>query len=216
MIRHHPSTETLLAYAAGTLRAGHALVVSAHLQGCIECQHASARLEAIGGALLEDLPPDTLPADAFTQALAALEHKADESNPRHAPPLPAPKRFPTNFPMPQALHGTRVGRWIWVGRGVYYSRLHLPWAPQEHVMLIRVAANRPVISHSHGGREFTQILQGSYHDETGYYQQGDMAEETHETKHQPCAGEQGCLSLAALENGLRLPWLKGLINRSAA
>lgn len=211
MIHHHPSTETLLAYAAGTLRAGHALVVSAHLEECATCQQTTARLAALGGVLLDALPPDNLPADAFTRALAALE----DINVPAAPPR-GPARFPAHLPLPQALYGTRLGRWLWVGRGVYYSRVHLPWAPKEHVMLIRVAANHPVIAHSHGGREFTQILQGSYRDETGSYQQGDMAEENQETRHQPRAGEQGCLCLAALEDGVRLPWFKILAKRSAA
>lgn len=211
MIRHHPSTETLLAYAAGTLRAGHALVVSAHLQGCTTCQHTTAALETLGGAVLDALPPDNLLPDAFTRALGALD-----DTPEYVGPPSAPARFPANIHLPRALSGTRIGRWLWVGRGVRYSRVHLPWAPREHVMLIRVAANRPVITHSHGGREFTQILQGSYRDETGYYQQGDMAEEDNETKHQPRAGAEGCLCLAALEDGLRLSWFKALTTRSAA
>lgn len=211
MICHHPSAETLLAYAAGTLRAGHALVVSAHFQGCTACQHATAEFEAIGGAVLDSLPPENLLPNAFTQALTALE-----STPKYIAPPSGPVRFPSNTPIPKALYGTRIGRWLWVGRGVYYSRVHVPWAPAEHVMLIRVSANRPVITHSHGGREFTQILQGSYRDETGYYQKGDMAEEDHETKHQPRAGDEGCLCLAALEDGLRLPWFKSLTKRSAA
>lgn len=211
MIRHHPSTETLLAYAAGTLRAGHALVVTAHLQGCSDCQRSVAKLEALGGTLLEDLPPDTLPPDAFARTLAALEN-----TPARAKPIAEPAYLPSNTLMPQALSATRIGRWLWVGRGVHYSRVYLPWAPKERVMLIKVAANRPVIAHSHGGREFTQILQGSYHDEAGSYQCGDMTEEDHQTTHQPRAGEQGCLCLAALEDGLRLPWLKNLTKRSAA
>lgn len=211
MTHHHPSTETLLAYAAGTLRAGHALVVCAHLQECLACQQSTARLASLGGALLDSLPPDNLPADAFARTLAALEDKP--APPKHQCP---PARFPAHIPLPQALYGTRLGRWLWVGRGVYYSRVHLPWASQEHVMLIRVAANRPVLAHSHGGREFTQILQGSYSDETGVYQQGDMAEENQETRHQPRAGEQGCLCLAALEDGLRLPWFSALARRSVA
>ncbi len=82
-------------------------------------------------------------------------------------------------------------------------------------MLLRVAANRRVLSHSHGGAEFTQILHGSFQDETGQYAAGDLAEEDEHTNHQPHAGPQGCLCLASLEGGLRLPWLNRLTRRFA-
>ena len=215
MIHHHPSTQTLLAHAAGTLRPGHKLVVDTHLHVCSTCQQTKWRLESLGGVLLEDLPPDSLAPDAFARALAAL----DETS---APPCPSVSSaghqpgWSSAEKLPRTLWGTEIGRWLWIGPGIRYSRVRLPWAPKENVMLLRVAANRPVIAHSHGGLELTQILRGSYIDATGHYQVGDMAEEDNESNHQPRAGTQGCLCVAALEGGLRLPWLSRLIGRSAA
>ena len=113
------------------------------------------------------------------------------------------------------MRGVELGRWLWVGPGVRYSRVFLPWAPRENVMLLRVAANQRVISHSHGGEEFTQVLQGGFTDSTGHYAAGDMAEADGDLVHQPWAGAEGCLCLAALEGGLRLPWLRRFTRRTA-
>ncbi len=201
MIQHHPAPETLLAYSAGTLPAGRALVVMAHLQGCPHCQAEAATLDALGGALLETLTPEPLAPDAFARTLAQLDTPAPPA-PRRQTPLPQP----FGLTLPAALHGTRIGRWLWLGRGLRYSRVRLPWAPEANVMLLRVAPNRRVITHSHGGAEFTQVLHGGFYDATGHYEAGDLAEADEHLSHQPCAGPQGCICLAALEGGLRLPW----------
>ncbi|GAN79133.1 ChrR family anti-sigma-E factor [Acidocella aminolytica] len=214
MIRHHPSAETLLAHAAGQLPAGHALVVAAHAQGCPHCRAELARLEALGGELLDSLTPEGMALDAFTATLARLD---EPPHPRRVPAKPrqANLRLPHGISLPSVLAGAEISRWLWVGPGVRYSRVRLPWAPNDNVMLLSVAANRRVIAHSHGGSEFTQVLQGSFSDETGHYGAGDMAEEDNDTNHQPRANDDGCLCLAALEGGLRLPWLTRLTRRFA-
>jgi putative transcriptional regulator len=207
VIRHHPAPETLLAHAAGTLQAGHGVVVAAHLQGCAQCRAELAALEAAGGALLEELPPETLAAEAFAQVLARLDE-----------PLPAPPSrprqaelgLPEGLRLPAALRGAEIGRWLWIGPGVRYSRVRLPWAPEQNVMLLRVAGGRKVIHHTHGGAEFTQVLWGGFRDETGHYGPGDIGEADETLAHQPVADPEGCICLAALEGGLRLPWLTRL------
>ena len=51
IIRSHPSEATLLAYAAGTLAPGPALVVAAHLAFCKDCRQPITTWEtaAVGG-----------------------------------------------------------------------------------------------------------------------------------------------------------------------
>ncbi len=203
MIRHHPSAETLLAHAAGTLPAGQALVVAAHVQGCGACRAELARLEALGGAVLDELAPEPLAAEAFAAVLDRLDAPAPKPP---APPRQANLGLPAGLRLPTALRGAEIGRWLWVGPGIRYSRVRLPWAPNENVMLLRVGGSRRVIPHSHGGAEFTQVLHGGFTDSTGHYGPGDMAEADHDLAHQPAADPEGCICLAALEGGLRLPW----------
>jgi predicted ChrR family anti-sigma factor len=72
-ITRHPTDETLLRYAAGTLPEGPALVVAVHLALCGICQRQIRTCETLGGALIESLPPATLSADALAATLAKLD-----------------------------------------------------------------------------------------------------------------------------------------------
>ena len=65
MTRHHPSEATMLSYAAGALPAPHATVVRTHLALCGTCR-GSLRLAAeLGGAIVQEMPPAALAADAL-------------------------------------------------------------------------------------------------------------------------------------------------------
>ncbi|MFT9090118.1 MAG: ChrR family anti-sigma-E factor [Gluconacetobacter sp.] len=208
MICHHPAPETLMAHAAGTLGASHTVVMQAHLEGCPQCRAVLDELEAAGGAMLDALPPEPLQAGAFGRVLTRLEA---------VPPLspPAPRQaelgLPLGLRLPAALRGAGIGRWLWAGRGVRYSRVRLPWAPTQHVMLLRVAGGRRVPHHAHGGMELTQVLWGGFRDGDAHYGAGDLGEADEATAHQPEADPEGCICLASLEGGLRLPWLTRLL-----
>ncbi len=211
MIHHHPSDESLLRLAAGTLPAGLAVVVQAHLETCPACRAETQRLEALGGAILEDLPPEPLDERAFNQVLARLDEPALPRAPR--PPRQTRRVLPEGVSLPAALKGADIGRWLWVGWGIHHSRVRLPWAPDQTMMMFRVDGGRRVIHHTHGGAEFTQVLAGGFSDETGHFSAGDLAEADETLEHQPVADPEGCICLAALEGGLRLPWLDRLLRR---
>jgi anti-sigma factor ChrR (cupin superfamily) len=63
-MNNRPTDEILMAYAAGTLPQGPALVVAAHLTLCPESRERVRRFETIGGMVLEDMPPVEMSADA--------------------------------------------------------------------------------------------------------------------------------------------------------
>lgn len=210
MIRHHPASETLLACATGTLAAAHAVVVRAHAQGCPQCRATLGALEAAGGALLGDLPPEPLETATFGHLLTRLDTPAPV--PRSAP-RQADLALPEGMRLPAALNDAGIGRWLRVAPGVRYSRVCLPWASAQNVMLLRVAGGRRVPHHSHGGMELTQVLWGGFHDNSGVYGPGDLGETDETIAHQPVADPEGCICLASLEGGLRLPWLTRLLGR---
>jgi putative transcriptional regulator len=203
-ITHHPADDTLLRFAAGTLSAGLALLAAAHVAGCAQCRGRMVAFEAVGGALLDSQAPAALAPTAFADVLARLDDEAP------APPAPprAKRHLPPDMLLPPMLGLCDIGHWLWLGRGVRYSRLRLPWAPEANVMLVRVAANRPLFSHTHTAHELTLILRGGYSDGTGQYATGDMAEGDGDLRHQPRADAEGCICLLALEGRLLLDgWL---------
>lgn len=69
---YHITEETLLSYAAGMLAEAPSGVVAAHLPGCTRCRSAVAALEIVGGALLDEIAPVPMSAEALSLILARL------------------------------------------------------------------------------------------------------------------------------------------------
>jgi putative transcriptional regulator len=204
VITHHPSDLTLARLAAGTLDAGPRLVVATHLSGCERCRGGLRSFEAVGGAMLDGAPPTRLSPDVFARALKRLD--ATE-----LPAEPPPRVRHPDLPPP--LNGYELGPWRSVGRGFQWRRLTLPESPGANVIMLKVAAGRPVPHHGHSGTEYTQVLTGSFSDSLGRYRAGDCIEMDEDVNHQPVVDQDGeCICLAAVEGKLRLSgWIGRLI-----
>src|SRR5262245_37079488 len=94
-IRHHPRSELLVTYAAGTLGEGASLLVASHLTLCPACRAHVAGPEAVGATVLEALPATGV-SDARTASLMAQLDTADTS----VPATPAPTPSATGLPQP--------------------------------------------------------------------------------------------------------------------
>lgn len=211
-ISHHPSDETLLRLAAGTLSAGPALVVSVHLEGCPACRDRLARFEAVGGAILNEMPPAPLAPDLFARTLKRLE--ADRLS--HSNQKESIKRKPPalGIELPLAMRGCEVGPWRWLGPGFRWSKVKIPGSPDAKVMLLKGRAGLRLPAHGHVGTEFTQILTGSLSDARGQYFPGDLDEADDGIDHTPVVGEESeCVCLAALEGDTRLHGILGRLLR---
>ena len=208
-IRHHPSEETLLRQAAGTLSAGPALVVAVHLEGCESCRRRLLDLEALGGALLEALPPQPMGQDALARALERLDSVAP---PRSATKPPAVLRHRRlGLDLPAALQPCDVGRWRWGIPGFRWSRVTIPGVPDARVVLLKGKAGLRLPLHGHGGTEYLQVLSGALSDERSRYLPGDLDEAGPDVDHRPAVDPEGeCVCLAALE-GDTLP--RGALGR---
>jgi putative transcriptional regulator len=209
-INHHPSDETLLRLAAGTLGAGPALVVSVHLEGCALCRERVAKFEAAGGAILEEMPPAPLAADLFGRTVQRLE--AIPSTPVREP---APKKQPAlGIELPLAMRHCEVGPWRWLGPGFHWSKVKLAESPEAKIMLLKGRAGLHLPAHGHTGLEFMQVLSGSLSDERGRYFPGDLDEADDAVDHRPVVGsESDCICLAALEGDTRLHGMLGRLLR---
>jgi putative transcriptional regulator len=204
VISHHPSDLSLARLAGGTLGAGPELVIDTHLAGCPQCRGRLRSFEAVGGAMLDEVAPARLSPDAFQRALERL----DEADP---PAEPQPRVLHPDLPPP--LNAYEIGPWRLVGPGFRWRRLMLPESPDANVIMLRVAAGRPVPHHGHSGTEYTQVLTGSFSDALGQYRAGDCIEMDEEVSHQPVVDRDGeCICLAAVEGRLRLSgWIGRLM-----
>lgn len=207
-ISHHFDDATLMAYSAGTLPQGMALLVACHLHWCPHCRERMHATDAVGGALLERLQPAALQADAFDRLLARLDEPEQELS---VSPSPMDATANPELPPPLAqLLDTPLDDLPWkrIGYGVKQLDLHLegPGAAR----LLRIAPGVSVPHHTHGGNELTLILKGSYNDELGRFCQGDVADLDGEVSHQPLVDtDEECICLIATDAPLKFSGLVG-------
>ena len=71
---------------------------------------------------------------------------------------------------------------------------------KDELKLIKMDPGVSVPHHSHGGKEFILVLEGSFRDEYGEYSKGDIQINDQKIKHTPIASiETGCVCLSITE-----------------
>ena len=207
-IRHHPKDETLMAYAAGTLVSALSALVSCHLALCPRCRTAFARMEWIGGALLERARPEELSRKAVGRALSRFPQSQAKMRADNAPKPNAPGNG--ILPKPLAAH---LGRgiddiaWKELAPGVEQFKIKMPRRGGD-LRLLRVQAGLKLLRHGHYGTELTLVLKGAYGDETGEYHAGEVADLDEDIEHRPRVTADGeCICIIAGERHPRYPRL---------
>ena len=173
-----------------------ALVAATHVGRCVTCQKTVAALQATGGALLDELPPVALAADALDRLLPRLDQP-----PPALPPILNPQLWPP-------LNRIPLGRWWPLGIGVRYCPLRTTgnaWGG-----LILAQPRRALLAHGHAGLELTCVLSGAFIDGGEEYLAGDVSEPILDHDQPPrVIGTEPCLCVIASE-GMRLHGLLGL------
>ena len=163
----------LIDFAAGSLPEGLSILVATHLSLCPACRAAVADAEALGGALLDSLPPEALAPEALDRVLSRL----DEETPGEAAPE---QRGEGGLPLPlRAYLGEDLDALDWQSLAPGVDKVPLGplsktvWRPEEVVCLVRVLPGAVAPRHTHMGNEATVIVQGGFADDSGEYEQGD-------------------------------------------
>ncbi len=212
--RYHPSDETLARAAAGTLADGPALVVGTHLAGCAACRAKLRQFEAVGGALLEQLPPTPMAADSLARALAAIDAGEPDAVAVDVRAIVRPAR-PDDIVLPGPLADCQIGNWRRLAPGIRFSRVLTPGRQSTGIVIYRVAANTRLPEHGHSGTEFTQVLHGTLCDGHKRFLPGDLVEADADVEHEPFAGPDGeCVCLAAVDGKLIIHSLIGRMVQS--
>jgi putative transcriptional regulator len=208
--RSHPSPETLISYASGTLPSAIAGVVACHISICPDCRADAHRLDILGGLLLAriEAPPGR---EMLERRMArALSDPFLDVAPHQS--LPAGPDDPV-LPMPLAHHlgmTTEEIPWKRVVRGVEQYWVKLPEG-EGQMRLLRIDPGKILLEHTHLGMELTLVLKGIYGDSTGQFRRGDVIEWSEETEHQPRVfGEEQCICLVGTE---RQPYYHRLLAR---
>jgi putative transcriptional regulator len=201
MVKHHPASDFLTDFVAGTLPVPQAACISAHLNYCNGCRKSAEQLQTIGGVLMEQLSPVAVSESVLDTVLARLDD-------------PAPLAFASQQvheqeeSLPRLLNRIINGDFtqlIWrrVTRSLSVSYLKTGDSDYEFA-LYRIAAGGQIPDHDHGGSEMTLVLEGGFSDERGTYHPGDFIFRTASETHAPVAidGEE-CICLAVLDAPLK-------------
>jgi putative transcriptional regulator len=205
-IRHHPSEAILAAYASGALADGPGLATALHLDSCAACRRAVGLFEAVGGALIEDMPESAMDSQALDLALARIERPYA---PRPARGARADRR---GIRLPAALAGRRIGARRFVAPDLWVAHVRSNAPDGWRTYLLHAGKGARLLQHGHQGVELTTVISGAFRDETGLYGPGDFAEADEALDHRPAVeGDGACLCLISAEGGVRARGLARLL-----
>jgi putative transcriptional regulator len=195
-ITHHPDIATLMSCAAGSQHEACAAVIASHLSVCPECAKEVARMQEIGVALFDQLPPATL-INTDAPVVAARAGEADTETRSRCGALGGEVPAPLQPRLGDCLASIP---WRRIAPSIWQYRIPLSNAKCGDLQLIKAAPGTYFPEHGHRGSELTLVLAGSYHDETGTYGVGDLADHDQSVVHQPVAdAKTGCVCLFATE-----------------
>jgi putative transcriptional regulator len=185
------------------------LLMDLHIQACAECRQASDAALAIGGALLDALPPALLPPSLFQRTLQAIDAL-------DAPPAARPARAPAfaaKWPSPlrDRLAANPLAKWRNLPAG--FRAMRIPFKDQSsRVWIMNAPGGRGPLRHSHVADEWTVVLEGGFTDETGTYAPGDFAHMGSGDEHAMIAEPgEGCVCVLLVRENPRYVTLVGKI-----
>jgi putative transcriptional regulator len=206
-INHHLDDATIFSYVAGSLSQGMALVVASHLSLCKSCQNRVLDMEAIGGALLQDIESAEMSDAALAQALARLDDST-ETLPSLGQGAESCQGSDIPAPLREYINSLETLQWKRVGKGLYY--VDVIERADGICRLFKLEPGKVVLPHRHRGNELTLTLRGSYSDVMGCYTRGDIADIDEQVEHEPVVGgSEDCVCLVALDSPLKYTTLLG-------
>ena len=104
-------------------------------------------------------------------------------------------------PLTKVLGNIKKVSWKSVYKG--FKEYNLPISDNDSFKLIQMDPGISVPLHSHKGKEYILVLDGSFCDEYGEYKKGDMQINDKNIKHIPTAcNKNGCICLSITENDI--------------
>jgi putative transcriptional regulator len=202
MVKHHPDARLLNEFAAGALPLAQSLCVSLHLNYCEQCSRNHKRLQQLGSAMFDRLEPQSVGDSLLDTVMSRLDEDVPLTFPREV----SEESHESDYP---ALIRRLMDRdydeleWERVTPSLRISRLRTGDRDNEFA-LYHIKAGGRIPHHTHRGAELTQVLEGSFADESGFYSEGDFLMRDADDEHTPTASRDGdCICIGVLDAPIR-------------
>ena len=208
-VRHQVTDNVLTAYAAGNLPEAFNLVVASHVSLCDEARVRLEAMEAVGGAVLDDLDGEEMSYGSFEATMRLISER-----PKEAIKTEAVRKTCAVLPAPLMDYvGGDVASINWRPLGMGTKQAILKSSGEANVRLLFIPAGAEMPDHGHHGTEMTLVLQGAFIDGDDRFARGDIEIANEELEHTPIAdiGED-CICLTATNAPLKF---NGLLPRIA-
>ncbi len=181
--------ELIFHYAAGTASVAKSLMASTYLFLNSHESKIYQKFERYCGEELRKSPliePTNLKAEDCTKVLNSKKSTIEIDN---------------KNPINKFISSYASIKWKKIFKGFYEYSLNL--SEKDSVKLIKMDAGTSVPLHSHNGKEYILVLEGSFNDEYGNYSKGDLQINDSNIKHTPIASmENSCICLSITEKEL--------------
>ena len=181
--------ELIFHYAAGTTSIAKSLMASTYLFLNSHESQIYQKFEKYCGEELKKSPliePTNLKAEDCIKSITREKEKIEVNN---------------NNPINKFIPSYSNLKWKKIFKGFYEYSLNL--SKKDSIKLIKMNPGTSVPLHSHNGKEYILVLEGSFNDEYGNYSKGSLQINDSNVKHTPIANDKnGCICLSITEKQL--------------
>ncbi|MGK0306104.1 MAG: putative transcriptional regulator [Gammaproteobacteria bacterium] len=204
MINFHPSFTDLRSFSAGNCEPAMALMISAHVDMCPQCQQECIEFQADLASELFNPQTSAAPLDSQFYAMMSKITALPEKK------LATPEIINTSieldgkfFELPRALrrHVKNTGNWSRLVGKLWQAPVDLGDIGKANFMYMEKGGRVP--EHTHKGTEMTLVVDGQYGDGIAEYDCGDFTLMNNKYKHLPHSqADDGCLVFTIVDQPL--------------
>lgn len=204
MIKHHPNAQHLNAFVSGTCEPTVALMVSAHVDMCLDCQAKCMKLQQVQTIEALSSPVATPSLDRMFSQITQL--------PQQKTTLPRAASVPATFDielegkrfvLPRTLkrYAKNTGNWSRLVGKLWQAPVDLGYMGKANFIYMEKGGKVP--EHTHKGTEMTLVIDGQYGDGVANYDCGDFTLLDGQHNHLPHSeADEGCLVFTIVDKPL--------------
>jgi putative transcriptional regulator len=204
MIKHHPNAQQLNAFVSGTCEPTAALMVSAHVDMCFDCQAKCINLQQVQTIEALSSPVATPSLDRMFSRITQLPQQKPTATREGSVPVTFDIELEgKRFVLPRTLkrYAKNTGNWSRLVGKLWQAPVDLGYMGKANFIYMEKGGKVP--EHTHKGTEMTLVIDGQYGDGVANYDCGDFTLLDDQYNHLPHSeADEGCLVFTIVDKPL--------------